>query len=80
VALFYSGQPLLEFTAGYIEVYRDGLLISRHRMEREAIQSIQAHAETAESGEYEIRQPVIKVKHTRTATVVSGAINGAVTI
>jgi hypothetical protein len=44
-------------TSGYIEVYLDGVLVSRHRQEREAIESILNKG----NGVFEIRHPVTKV-------------------
>lgn len=56
------------FTAGYIEVWRDGALLSRHRAEREAVEAILAHAETAVDGDYEIRTAPVKVNVKRKIT------------
>lgn len=47
---------------GYLEVYCGAELVSRHRQEREAIESVLRHAESAGSGEYEIRRPTIRVR------------------
>ena len=70
---------LLNFTSpGFLEVWRDGVRISRHRQEREAVQSILAHCEGKASGRYEIRFPVVTVDYTAPAAppVVVGAIDG----
>lgn len=72
---------LLDFTSpGFIEVWRDGVRISRHRQEREAVQSILAHCEGKASGRYEIRFPTVEVVFTAPAPaappVVTGAIDG----
>lgn len=49
---------MIEFRApGYIEVWRGDTFISRHRVEREAIESIAA----AGAGEYELRFPTVHV-------------------
>ncbi len=43
--------------AGYIEVWRGAQFISRHRVEREAVESVLAHGQ----GEYELRFPIVRV-------------------
>ena len=49
---------MIEFrAAGYIEVWRDGVLLSRHRAEREAIESCDANG----PGNYEVRFPTVFV-------------------
>lgn len=63
----------LTFTTGYLEVWRDGVLLSRHREEREATEAILADAEMNPAATYEVRRPPIKVK----ASKVGGVINGA---
>lgn len=55
------------FESGYLEVVRDGVLVSKHRQEREAIESILLHSQGTPSGLYEIRRPVIRVKYTAPA-------------
>lgn len=72
---------LLDFTSpGFLEVWRDGVRISRHRQEREAVQSILAHCEGKASGRYEIRFPTVEVVFTApepaAPPVVTGAIDG----
>ena len=74
---------MLDFSAsGYIEVHRDGVLVSKHRQEREAIESVLRHAAGKPSGTYEIRYPVVRVKYTApeppaTPTVTeTGTIDG----
>lgn len=62
--------------AGYTEVYRGSTLVSRHRQEREAIESVLRDAESAGGMEYEIRRPVIRVT-LRPVVVVTGLIDGA---
>jgi hypothetical protein len=65
---------VIEFSeAGYLEVFRGDVRVSRHRQEREAIESVLRHADSAGPGDYEIRRPVIRVR------VMAGAsfeING----
>jgi hypothetical protein len=59
---------MLEFSeAGYLEVHRDGVLVSKHRQEREAVESILRHCAGTVSGTYEIRRPVVRVKYTAPA-------------
>jgi hypothetical protein len=54
---------VIEFSeAGYLEVFRGDVRVSRHRQEREAIESVLRHAESAGPGDYEIRRPVIRVR------------------
>ena len=54
---------MIEFSeAGYLEVYRGDVRVSRHRQEREAVESVLRHAESAGPGNYEIRRPVIRVR------------------
>lgn len=49
---------MIEFTAGgYIELWCDGAVVSRHRVEREAIESAAAHG----PGIYELRFPTVHV-------------------
>ena len=53
----------LEFTRkGYIEVWLGDELISRHTIEREAIESVSQHSIQHGSNEYEIRKPTIVAK------------------
>ena len=48
----------LEFTSkGYIEVYLEGVFVSRHRIETEAVESIVAHSEANGDGTYRITYP-----------------------
>lgn len=54
--------------SGYIEVWRDGALVSRHRVEREAVESALAHSESRGDGDYELRFPPVKVIVRRTIT------------
>lgn len=74
---------MLDFSeAGYLEVWRDGVLVSKHRQEREAISSIMRHSQGTASGNYEIRRPPIRVKYTpdeplpASPPVEAGTING----
>ena len=70
---------LLNFTSpGFIEVWRDGARVSRHRQEREAIQSILAHCEGKESGRYEVRFPTVTVNYTAPAPVAPPVVTGAI--
>lgn len=65
---------MISFTAGgYIEVYRNTELVSRHRVEREAIES----CVNAGPGRYELRYPVVRVEVEGAAM---GVINGSVTL
>ena len=47
--------------SGYIEVWRDGEMFSRHRVEREAVESALADSENRGSGEYELRFPQVRI-------------------
>ena len=50
---------MISFTAGgYIEVFKDTKLVSRHRAEREAIESCC----NAGPGRYELRYPTVRVE------------------
>jgi hypothetical protein len=70
---------LLEFTtSGYIEVVRDGVLVSRHRVEREAIESIQRHGAGRPSGEYVMVFPSVRVKCTTAAAQPAPAPLGTI--
>lgn len=42
---------------GYIEVWREGVFISRHSVETNAVEAIVAHAEANGDGDYELRYP-----------------------
>lgn len=49
---------------GYIEVYCGEVLVSRHRQEREAIETVLDHAELGGvEATYTIRKPNVKVKY-----------------
>jgi chitodextrinase len=49
---------MLNFTTkGYIEVYRDGVLISQHTQETKAVESAAAHADENGDGEYRFKYP-----------------------
>lgn len=49
---------MIQFAAsGYIEVWHDAQLVSRHRLEREAVESCTKHG----PGRYELRYPVVRV-------------------
>jgi hypothetical protein len=67
----------INFTAsGYIEVYKDGLFLSRHRQEREAVESILNQDAV---GEYEIHPPIIRVSVSKSETpylTINGAVSG----
>lgn len=68
------GGALISFTAGgYIEVYRNTQLVSRHRVEREAIES----CVNSGPGRYELRYPVVRVE---VEGQQAGVINGQVTL
>lgn len=66
---------MLEFTAsGYIEVTREGSILSRHRQEREALQACARFG----PGEYLIRYPEVRVVVTGTATgTIAGEAHAA---
>ena len=56
---------MIEFSeAGYLAVFRGDVRVSRHRQEREAIESVLRHADSAGPGDYEIRRPVIRARVT----------------
>lgn len=56
---------MLDFAAqGFIEVFRDGAMVSRHRQEREAIESILRHSAGGPSGTYTITYPVVRATYT----------------
>ena len=62
---------MIEFTAsGYIEVTRNGQVLSRHRQEREAIESCARYG----NGDYVITYPPVRVS-VRNGEIV-GVING----
>lgn len=65
---------MIEFTAnGYIEVTRDGTILSRHRLEREALQSCAQHG----PGQYVINYPSVRVDVLGDdVTLETGVING----
>jgi hypothetical protein len=50
-------MPITLTTSGYIEVYREGVFISRHTVETKAVESALAHAEENGDGDYELRFP-----------------------
>lgn len=63
---------MIEFTStGYIEVRQGSAVLSRHRVEREAIESCAKNG----TGSYELHYPVVRVTVSDTGTV-SGVING----
>ena len=58
-------------SSGYIEVMKNGQLVSRHRVEREAIESCCNQG----NGRYEIRYPVVRVEvQNRQEGIISGEI------
>ena len=62
---------MIEFTSsGYIEVTRNGQVLSRHRVEREAIESCVRYG----NGDYVITYPPVRVA-VRNGEIV-GVING----
>ena len=64
---------MITFVAqGYIEVWRNAQLVSRHRIEREAIESC-----AKQPGRYELRYPVVRVDVSGQET---GTINASVTL
>ena len=66
---------MITFTAsGYIEVWKDATVVSRHRIEREAIESCAAHG----SGRYTLTYPPVSVVVDIPIATVEGQINGAV--
>ena len=68
---------MIEFSeAGYLEVFRGDVRVSRHRQEREAIESVLRHAESAGPGDYEIRRPVIRARVTFAEWLPEFEING----
>lgn len=50
-------MPISITTRGYIEVWRDGVFVSRHTVETKAVESAISHAEQSGDGEYELRFP-----------------------
>lgn len=50
-------MPVTINASGYIEVYRDGVFVSRHNVESNAIEAVIAHAELNGDGDYELRYP-----------------------
>lgn len=65
---------MIEFTAsGYIEVWKDAKVVSKHRQEREAIESCAKHG----NGTYILTYPSVTVEVTETP-VAFGVINGAI--
>lgn len=61
----------MKFTArGYIEVTRDGVVLSRHRLEREAIESCDRNG----PGRYRIVYPVVDVEVAGTPTPSAGFV------
>jgi hypothetical protein len=59
---------VLEFTAtGYIEVRLAGALVSKHRAEREAVESIAKHCAGGPTASYELTYPRVIVKYTAPA-------------
>lgn len=80
---------MLDFTASLLEVWCGDRLVSRHRLEREALESIQRDALGGPAAVYEIRQPAIRVRYTPDAAPPSppggwyprpGSINGAASL
>lgn len=65
---------MIEFTSsGYIEVWKDAKVVSKHRIEREAIESCAKHGD----GTYILTYPAVTVLVTDAATSL-GVINGAI--
>ena len=65
---------MIEFTAsGYIEVWKDAKVMSRHRIEREAIESCAKSG----PGNYTLTYPAVTVLVTSDVPSVMGIINGA---
>jgi chitodextrinase len=68
LGLFYCGEsqlPATFITRGYIEVWCNGALVSRHRHETEAVEALLAHADANPSEletDYELRYPTKLVK------------------
>ena len=73
-------MPIAFSEAGYLEVWRGDVRVSRHRQEREAIESVLTDAATSGASAYEIRRPVIRVTVTRPDPIIGGEINAAVTL
>lgn len=66
---------MITFTSqGYIEVWKDAKVVSKHRVEREAIESCSAHG----SGRYTLTYPSVSVVVDVPAAQVEGKINGSV--
>jgi hypothetical protein len=65
---------VIEFTAnGYIEVTRDGVILSRHRLEREAIESCAKQG----PGQYVLYYPTVRVEVIgEDVTLATGEISG----
>jgi len=62
---------MIEFTAnGFIEVRQGSAVLSRHRVEREAIEACARNG----TGSYELHYPVVRV--TVSEGQVAGVING----
>ena len=70
-------MPKYDFTEqGYIEVYCGNVLVSRHRQEREAVESVLRHSELNKvSAEYTITKPMVKIKYDATPEVEVGVIS-----
>ena len=55
-------------STGYIEVWKGAALVSRHRVEREAIESVLKRG----GGRYEMRFPTVRVEVTEPQGVING--------
>jgi predicted transcriptional regulator len=71
-------MPVAFQEAGYLEVWRGDVRVSRHRQEREAIESVLTDAATSGASAYEIRRGVIRVTVTRPDPIITGEINADV--
>lgn len=70
---------MITFTAsGYIDVHKDGAVVSRHRVEREAIEFCSKQG----PGLYVLTYPTVNVVVTAPIPIppVAGVINGTVTL
>lgn len=70
-------MPKYDFTEqGYIEVYCGDALVSRHRQEREAVESVLRHSELNKiSAVYTITKPMVRITYDATPEVEIGVIS-----
>ena len=70
-------MPVDVSEAGYLELWRGEILVSRHRQEREGLIAAIRHADTAGPGDYELRRGVIRIRVTGPAAAATGEIDAA---